>query len=143
MVTRADKFTVETAKIEYYSDFMLNFDKNPLTGFLARITNEESVKQSIKCLLLTQRTERFFRPYVGSKLQALLFDLATPMIDQAIKTEVKTTLENCEPRAKIEDISVRYNQDRDANSINVSILFSLVSIPDITHSLDVIVTRIR
>jgi phage baseplate assembly protein W len=140
---RSDKFTVETRKVEYYSDFTINLDKNPLTGFLARVTNEESVKQSIKSLLLTQRTERFFRPYVGSKLNALLFELATVMVDESIRREIKTTLENCEPRAKIEDIAVTYNQDRDANAINVTLWFSLVSIPEQTYSLDLIIKRIR
>ena len=140
---RSDKFTVETRKVEYYSDFTINLDKNPLTGFLARVTNEESVKQSIKSLLLTQRTERFFRPYVGSKLNALLFELANVMVDESIKREIKTTLENCEPRANIEDIAVTYNQARDANAINVTLWFSLVSIPEQTYSLDLIIKRVR
>lgn len=141
--TRADRYTVETSKIEYYSDFMTNFDKNPLTGFLARTTNEESVKQSIKSLLLTQRTERFFQPYIGSKLNALLFELASPLVDESIKREVKQTIENSEPRATIETVNVSYNQDRDVNAINVAIVFSLVAVPNQTYSLDLIVKRLR
>lgn len=141
MSQRQNKFTVETKKIEYYSDFMMDLDKNPLTGFLARLTNEEAVKQSVRNLILTNRTERFFQPWIGSKIESLLFEPAGEMTRMSIEQEIRNTIENCEPRAFLENIQVI--DDGDNNTYNVRVTFSIVNIPEETFTLDIILQRVR
>ena len=41
---------------------------NPATGRFVVSTNEESVKESIYLILMTQKSERFLRPEFGSDL---------------------------------------------------------------------------
>ena len=74
MQTRADKYTQVGKKQEFYSDFMNNFVKHPVNNSLARLTNEESVKQSIRNLILTNVGERMFEPDVGSTVNNALFE---------------------------------------------------------------------
>src|SRR3990170_6461614 len=143
MTSRVDKFTVQQKKIEYFSDFLLNLDKNPLTGNLARVTNEDSIKQSLKTLLLTERTERFFQPWIGSKLNGLLFELHTPLTDISIEQEIKTTIENCEPRVTIEQIFINSGQQSDNNTIDVTINFSINNIPNQIFDLSLVINRVR
>ena len=50
-MARSDRYTSLTDKPIYYSDFSNNLDVNPATGFLAKITNENSVKNSIKNII--------------------------------------------------------------------------------------------
>ena len=62
---RADKQTLERKKSELYSDFLTNFDMNPVTGNLAKVTNESSVKQALRNLMLTMTGERFYDAHKG------------------------------------------------------------------------------
>jgi len=142
-MNRADKFTIEQKKIEYYSDVLTSFDKNPLTGYLARVTNEESVKQSLKSLMLTQRTERPFQPWLGTRIQSLLFDLNTNFTETVIIQEIRETIEICEPRVSVDDVKIRGTQDYDSNEINITIEFQILTIPEKTFSLDVVLNRVR
>jgi len=141
--SRADKFTITSKQVEYYSDFLIDLDKNPLTGYLARVTNEESVKQAVKLLLLTERTERFFQPWMGSKLNGLLFEPNLPTTNIQIDQEVRMTLKNCEPRVKVEDVVVTNGQDRDVNDTYVTVVFSINNIPNKTFTTDVVLNRLR
>ena len=142
-MARSDRFTIEDKKIEYYADFLLNLDKNPVTGYLGKVTNEESIKQSLKSLILTQRTERPFQPWIGSKIYSLLFELNSPLVENSLYEEIKTTIENCEPRVSVDDIVVRSPQTYDTNEINITIYFQIRSIPGKNYSLDLVLNRTR
>lgn len=138
---RAEKFTVETSKIEYNSDFLNNFDRNPVTGFLARVTNEDSVKQSIKNLLLTNKGERFYDPHVGSHLQSLLFEQIDHVTEHQIKNTIQDTIQTHEPRAVLHD--VRITGDSNINAYFVTVVFSVINIPEQQFNFDLILRRVR
>jgi phage baseplate assembly protein W len=84
-MSQSDRFTIKNNR-EYFSDFMANFDKNPVTGNLARVTNEDAIKQSLRNLVLTNRTERFYQPHIGSKVQSLLFDPMGPETEDLLRS---------------------------------------------------------
>ena len=64
-ITRADTLTATQKKLEYYSDFLDNFDRSPIGNELGRAVNEKSVNQSIRNLLFTDYGERMFQPTIG------------------------------------------------------------------------------
>lgn len=143
---RGDRFTIKTNQIEYYSDFTTNLDKNPVTGYLAKVTNEDSIEQSLKSLILTKRTERFFQPWIGSKIFALLFEPNDITTNYALQEEIKTTISNCEPRVTVINISVQNYTNGlqpDDNSLLVTITYTINAIPNQTFNLDVILERTR
>lgn len=140
-MSRADKFTPENKKQELYSDFLNNFDQNPVTGFLARVTNEESVKQSIKNIILTSVGERFYDSNKGSKIKQSLFDIFDPSNIEIIKIQVKEAIEVYEPRAIIQDI--RFNPDLDRNAYYMTIIYSVINIPDNVFNLTLNILRVR
>ena len=72
-ITRADTFTESKKKIEFFSDFTNSFAKTPFGDQLGKLTNERSVSQSLKNLILTNLGERLFQPFVGSNVNAILF----------------------------------------------------------------------
>lgn len=137
---RSDFFTVETKKVEYYSDFMNNLEKNPLTGYLAKLSNEESVGQSIKNLILTQRTERPFQPYIGSKVHALLFENNDPFTMSVLEDEIRTTIKNYEPRVNVEAIRTATT---DLNEVMIVIVYSLKTLPERFYNVNVLLRRVR
>ena len=141
-MSRADKNTLEQKKREIYSDFLNNFDQNPFTGVLARVTNEESVAQSLKNITLTNRGERFYNSNKGSRIRSSLFELFDSNMFDAIKLDLQDMYSYYEPRAIINDIIIQPDT-LDLNSLNVSIIFSIINIPGQNFQVSLNVQRIR
>lgn len=139
-MARADIYTPNYNQQERYSDFILSFDKNPQTGNLARVVNEESVKQALKALVLTNLGERFYSPFMGSKLKATLFEPANAITADLIRTTIIQAIENNEPRVNVIEVAV--NDDSDNNRYLVNIVFNLINIPDVLQ-LDLLLKRAR
>ena len=127
---------------EIYSDFLNNFDQNPFTGVLARVTNEESVAQSLKNITLTNRGERFYNSNKGSRIRSSLFELFDSGMFDAIKLDLQDMYSYYEPRAIINDIIIQ-PETLDLNSLNVSIIFSIINIPGQNFQVSLNVQRIR
>jgi len=142
MVVRADKFTLKQKEIERYSDFATSFDMNPFTGMLARVTNEDAVKQSLKNIVLTECGERFYDSNKGSKVKQSLFELFDYSMFDVVKLQLRAALSAYEPRATIVDIQADADP-LDFNTMRVKIIFSVINIPNSQFSLDLNVSRVR
>lgn len=137
----ADKFTLERKKFTVYSDFLMNFDKNPFTGYLGVATNEDAVKNALRQLLLTNKGERFYDARFGGGIRDLLFELFDPASVEATKYEIKATIERYEPRAIVHDIEV--NESVDINTLNIKIIFGIQNIQEEAFNLDLHIERVR
>ena len=103
-------------------------------------TNEEAIKQSIRNLLLTDRYERLFQPYIGSGLKGMLFEQYTPATELMITNSVKEVISNHEPRANL--INVISSPAQGGTAITVTVVFSIINNPDPVQ-LSVILERMR
>ena len=139
-MARSDYQTSTRNSDERYSDFLINFDKNPVTGNLARAVNEEAVKNALKNLLLTNRGERFYNSNMGSQIKASLFEPADSVTADIIKTSIEQTIKYQEPRVDLLDVQIF--DDEDNNAYRINIFFNLINIPDVIQ-LDLIVKRAR
>lgn len=119
------RVTPITKKQELYSDFFMNLDENPVSLDLARKTNEEAVKASIKNLLLTDKGERPYQPNLGCNIRQMLFDNVTPDSIITMREIIKETLEAYEPRADI--IGVDVTSSIDNNEVFVAIVFKVIN----------------
>jgi len=132
--------TANTIKTVIHSDFFTNLNKHPVKSDLVRKTNEDAIKQSVKNLLLTDRFERLFQPDVGGNINALLFENVTPQTELALKTQIYNTIEQYEPRAKLIDVIVSGNIDR--NEYRVSIYFYVINSEEPVQ-LNLVLDRVR
>lgn len=123
-----------------YSDIPINLQVHPIKGDLLTITNADAIKRSIKNLLLTDRGERFFKPFLGAGLKTYLFENISSDIAYLIKEEVTLTIQNYEKRANVIRVNVVANPDY--NSYSVSVIFSIINNPE-PITLDLILERIR
>ncbi len=123
-----------------YSDFKVDFDAHPLNGDILLSKNSDAVKRSVRNLLMTGMYERPFRPYIGSGLGKYLFENVSPVTAQLIRLAIATTIENHEPRAKVESIEV--NVAPDMNSYEATVKFGVVNTPE-TVVLKEIIRRVR
>lgn len=104
-----------------YSDIDFTFTKKPVTGDVALSYDDQAVIRSIRNLLLTNYFERPFNPELGSNLNALLFEMVSPLTATALEREITTTIQNYEPRANLKEVVV--NPKPDQNAYNVTLTF--------------------
>lgn len=138
-MSRADRRTASERTVEYFSDFLINLDRNPVTGLLAKVTNEESIKQALKNIVRTDLMERFYDPLAGSKAATSLFELSGPAAQELIKSTVTAAIKNKEPRAiliSIDVLEINYG-------FEVNISFECVNIPGTTLFTSIILQKLR
>ena len=108
-----------------FSDLDFNFTAHPVTGDLARKFDEESIKQAVKNLVLTQNYERPFNSDIGSQIRGLLFEPATPMLSRLLNRAIIDTITNYEPRVNLIDVTVTVPAD--TNEVYCTIEFVIVN----------------
>lgn len=140
-MSRDLKYTLTEKQQEYYSDFMINFDLNPITGYLGKLTNEDSVKQALKNLVLTNRGERFYNSFIGSRVSSLLFEPIDSVTQTSIENEIKETILNNEPRVDL--IDIKAIPDFDNNAYSIKIIFSLINKLSEPQELNIVLKRAR
>lgn len=128
MVTRADTLTETRKTKEFYSDFLDSFFALPNGGDLAKVSNENSVRQSIKNLVLTNVGERFFQPDLGTDVNKALFEPNSIMASLSIKNRILNVLRLYEPRAR--DVVVNVENIDNDHTIEINIVFYVINRPD-------------
>ena len=110
-----------------YKDLNLNFTRNPVTGDVATVTDVNTVKRSIRNLLLTNHYERPFHPEIGSDIPALLFENFGPITGNQLSRNIEEMILNFEPRARVE--TVECFPVPDSNRYDVRIYFYVENLP--------------
>lgn len=93
-------------QVREFSDFDLDFRTHPLTGDLLVKRNQDSVKQSVKNIILTVLGERGFDQDFGSTTNELLFDFMDSITQDRLRDSILTALSNYEPRVIIRSVEV-------------------------------------
>lgn len=130
----------KTKKKEIFSDLDLGFYAHPVTQAVTRKTNRDSVRQSVKSLILTDFFERPFKSDIGCSIRYYLFELFTPAIKQQMERAIREVISNYEPRADVVAVLVEENQE--AHALIVSVAFMIINDPE-PVILDVILERVR
>ncbi len=117
--------TPRTRSNEFFSDFTREFDSIPGRTDLARLVNENAVKESIFNLIMTDRGERLFQPNVGCDIRGSLFENIDPNTILILKENIKTTINTYEPRCNLKDVEISGNID--TNELKVKIVFSVIN----------------
>lgn len=104
------------------------------------VVNENAVRASLKNLVLTNRYERLLDPYIGTDLQALLFETPDSGVTKLIQEYIKTTIQNYEPRVNLIDVKcVAYPQQ---NGYAATIIYSVAQFPAV-QTLSIPLLRVR
>ena len=108
-----------------YKDIDTLFAAHPVTGKLNTLTNNEAVARAVKNLVLTNKGERPFQPFIGGNIRNKLFELDDGTIELEVRQAIEDTIREYEPRADL--ISVFAEPIPDRNLINVTIKFRVVN----------------
>ena len=131
--------TITQASARVYSDIDLTFTARP-AGDLYKKKNVAAVKQAVKNLLLTGRSEKPFQPNFGGDLGVALFELDTDYQPHDIAQQISSTIARYEPRARV--LNIDFTSYPDRNEIRATITFEVVNVGE-TVSLDVNLARLR
>jgi len=119
-----------------FSDLDDSMNSNPITGDILKQTGAASVIQSVVNLISMGHYEKPFHPEIGSGVNQLLFEQGTPATCQLIAKEIRSTLDNFEPRVEVLNVVVEVATNGTSSGFNVTIQFSINSVPQpITISL--------
>lgn len=133
-------FTPKTKKVTIYQDFKKDLEISPLSSDLTVHKDEDSVKESIKNLILTDRGERLMQPNLGGNITAMLFENITPAVIKLIEDNIRTTINLYEPRAELQNVAVTSNIDD--NTVRVKITFYVKNVEQ-PIDMDVFLERTR
>ena len=109
-----------------FLDLSASFQTNPLSNDLIALKNESAIARSVRNLVLTIQGERPFQPVLGTGVSRLLFENMDKLTASAIRSEIRTTIENYEPRVEISEIIV--DPDYEGNAFNVTLQYFIIGI---------------
>lgn len=126
--TRAQSLTTDKRKTEFFSDFLTSFAKTPVGDQLAKITNERSINQSLKNIILTDLGERLFQPNFGSNVRSMLFENNIESNITAIEFYITNSIQVSEPRVNL--LGVEINVGTNDQEVVVNIVYNTINNPE-------------
>ena len=111
-----------------FKDISLSFKRHPVTNDIGVLKNADAIKRSVRNLVQTIPSERFFNSTLGSDVRDSLFENSPGFIDfgtaSIIERQIQTTIENFEPR--IDNLEINVNPRPDSNEFEINVFFDIV-----------------
>ena len=128
-------------KSKAFKDISLSFEPHPVTKDLPVLSNERAIVRSVRNLVETIPTERFFDSNMGTNIRGMLFENFSGSDVMIIEDMVRNTVRNYEPR--VGDIGVEVDASLDENTISVRVLFSIIGLEAPTQAFTFILEPTR
>ena len=107
-----------------FKDISLSFEPHPVTKDLPILKNERAISRSVRNIVETIPTEKFFNPDFGSDVYRSLFDFVDFGTANEIQEQIKTSVTNFEPR--VDNVRVEVDPQPDLNQFEVTIIYDIV-----------------
>ena len=115
-----------TRKSRAFKDISLSFSPHPVTKDLPILANERAIVRSVRNLVETIPTERFFDSSIGTDIRDSLFENFERSTVMIIEDQVREVLDNFEPR--VSDVGIKVDADPDGNEFEVTVFFEIVGL---------------
>ena len=121
-----------------FKDITLSFEPHPITKDLPILKNENAIRRSVRNIVETIPTERFFNSLLGSEVRSSLFGFVDFGTASVIQDQIVITLQNFEPR--IDNIRCEVFPRPDDNEFEVTLSFNIIgqdiAVQDFTFMLE-------
>ena len=107
-----------------FKDISLSFEPHPVTKDLPILKNERAISRSVRNIVETIPTEKFFNPDFGSDVYRSLFNFVDFGTANEIQEQIKTSVINFEPR--VDNVRVEVDPQPDLNQFEVTIIYDIV-----------------
>lgn len=105
--------------------------------FATTKTTMDAVKNDIKLLLMTQRGERVFQPFLGMDIRRFLFEQITDETAIEIENDIVDTFQTWLPFVELRNIDVDLG-DQNKNQIKINVTFNIRNAPTELQSVGVV-----
>ena len=110
-------------KSRAFKDISLSFSPHPVTRDLPVLVNERAIVRSVRNLVETIPTERFFNPLLGTDIRDSLFENFTRTTVTIIEDQVREILDIFEPR--VNQVNVEVSARPNNNVLDVKVFFTI------------------
>ena len=124
-----------------FKDISLSFLPHPVTNDLPILLNERAITRSVRNIVETIPTEKYFDSLFGTDVRDSLFENFTNSTVTILTDQIRTSILNYEPR--VENINVEVNGKPDLNAIEIIIFFDVTGLDVPTQSFSFIVEPTR
>ena len=107
-----------------FKDISLSFEPHPVTKDLPILKNERAISRSVRNIVETIPTERFFNPDFGSDVRSSLFENVDYAILGIIEEQIKTSIIENEPR--VENVQIILDSNLDSNAFEITIIYDII-----------------
>ena len=107
-----------------FKDISLSFVPHPVTNDLPVLKNEAAIRRSVRNIVQTIPTEKFFNPLFGSDVRGSLFEFVDFGTASVISDQIQISVENFEPR--VDDLRVEVLPLPDQNQFEVTVIFNII-----------------
>ena len=107
-----------------FKDISLSFDPHPVTKDLPILKNENAIRRSVRNIVETIPTERFFNSLLGSDVRRNLFEFVDFGTASVIQDQIEIAINNFEDR--VENLIVQVDPIADENTFNVTVIFDII-----------------
>ena len=107
-----------------FKDISLSFNPHPVTKDLPVLKNEAAIRRSVRNIVQTIPTEKFFNPLFGSDVRGSLFEFVDFGTASVISDQIQTSIENFEPR--VDNLQVEVFPRPDRNEFEVTVVFDII-----------------
>ena len=109
-----------------FKDISAIFEVNPLNDDLIVLKNANAIARSIRNLIFTNRGDKPFNPFLGSRVNQMLFDPMDQISSVSLKSEIERTINSFEPRVDLDKVIVTANHDE--NQYDIVIKYQIIGI---------------
>lgn len=107
------------SRTDLYTDIPNNFAVHPVIKDIFPIKDLDSVKQSLKNLILGTANSRLFQPEINSGIYELLFENVDSFTAYELQVKIRNVIKKYEPRIDVFEVSVSDNSDENSYRINI------------------------
>jgi len=107
-----------------FKDISLSFDPHPITKDVGILKDANAIIRSIRNLVETINTERFFNSTIGSQVRRSLFEFVDYGTASVIEDQIRQVINNYEPR--VTNVIVQVDPLPDLNEFEVTVTFDII-----------------
>ena len=124
-----------------FRDISLSFKRHPITNDINALSDVDAIKRAVQNLVRIQAGEVFFNRKIGTNISDSLFELMSGDTADLLKTEIRTTIENFEPRVVLRDIDIESLEED--NTLNIAIRYDVVGLSVPTQAINFVLEPTR
>jgi phage baseplate assembly protein W len=124
-----------------FRDINITFKKHPVTDDIVVSKDDAAIKQALVSLLLTNKGERLFNPGYGADIRSFLFENLSYTTASSIKDNIRSAINQYEPRIKLENL--KCNPNYDENGFDVEMIYSIRGSDNPSRNVEFFLSRTR